>query len=266
MQLKLEQTQYRSDHGKLRDKDHIIEASCRSFVNRFAAHNLQEQSEITLADRIDSKFLLPVRILPNFLGALNSDYTILEDSGHRVFTYENTYFDTPSWDLYLQHQNGKLNRHKFRLRRYLETDISYFEKKFKTNKDRTVKERISCKETQSRDVTIEETQMKPSLYVNYRRLTLWNHAANERLTLDYDLCYRRPGKTKVARLDRLLIAELKRHGKANGSPFVKTAKDYGFSPQTFSKYCTGVCLTDDGSLKNNRFKSTLTNIKKASEL
>ena len=266
MQLQIDQTRYRSDHDKLRHKDHIIEASCGSLINRFAAHNLQQQSEITLADRIDSKFLMPLRILPNFLGALNGDYTILEDSGHRIFTYENTYFDTPNWDLYLQHQNGKLNRHKFRLRRYLETDISYFEKKFKTNKERTVKERISCRENQSSDIAIEETQMKASLYVNYRRLTLWNHAANERLTLDYDLCYRRPEKTKVARLDGLLIAELKRHGKANGSPFVKTAKDHGFSPQTFSKYCTGVCLTDNGSLKKNRFKATLTNIKRASAL
>jgi len=266
MQLKLEQAQYRSDHGELRSGDHHIEKSCTAVVSQFAAHNLKEQSTITLADRTDSKFLLPVRVLPRFLGALNSDYTILEESGHRVFTYENTYFDTPAWDLYLQHQNGKMNRHKFRLRRYHETDISYFEKKFKTNKNRTVKERISCAEDRSSDIRVEEDSVKPSLYVNYRRLTLWNHAANERLTLDYDLCYRRPEKTKVARLDGLLIAELKRHGKANGSPFVKTAKDFGFSPQTFSKYCTGVCLTDNGSLKNNRFKSTLTEIKKASAL
>ncbi len=264
MQLRLEQTRYRSDHGELRDKDHSIETSCSHFINRFPAHNLKEQSKITLADRIDSKFLLPIRVLPKFLGALDASYTILEDSGHRIFTYENTYFDTPRWDLYLQHQNGKLNRHKFRLRRYVETDISYFETKFKTNKNRTVKKRISCTESQSRDITIEENQMRPSLYVNYRRVTLWNHAANERLTLDYDLCYRRPEKTRIARLNGLLIAELKRFGKANGSPFVKTAKKYGFLPQTFSKYCTGVCLTDDGSLKNNRFKSTLTNIKKTS--
>ncbi len=266
MQLKLEQAQYRSDHGELRSKGHDIEKSCTAVVGQFSAHTLKEQSAITLADRTDSKFLLPVRVLPRFLGALNSDYTILEESGHRVFTYENTYFDTPAWDLYLQHQNGKLNRHKFRLRRYRETDISYFEKKFKTNKDRTIKERVNSADVQSSDIIVEEDIVKPSLYVNYRRVTLWNHAANERLTLDYDLCYRRPEKTKVARLDGLLIAELKRHGNASDSLFVKTAKDHGFSPKTFSKYCTGVCLTDNGSLKNNLFKSTLIDIKKASEL
>ena len=266
MQLRLEQARYRSDHGDLRRQSHDIEKSCATMVAKFSAHNLKEQSAITLADRTDSKFLLPVRVLPRFLGALNSDYTILEESGHRVFTYENTYFDTPAWDFYLQHQNGKLNRHKFRLRRYHETDIAYFEKKFKTNKGRTVKERVNCKDVQSGGIVVEEEIVKPSLYVNYRRVTLWNHAANERLTLDYDLCYRRPERAKVATLDGLLIAELKRHGNASDSPFVKTAKDCGFSPKTFSKYCTGVCLTDNGSLKNNRFKSTLTEIKKASEL
>jgi hypothetical protein len=266
MQLKLEQTQYRSDHSELRSKAHDIEKSCALMVSQFCAHTLKEQSAITLADRTDSKFLLPVRVLPRFLNALNSDYTILEEAGYRLFTYENTYFDTPAWDFYLQHHNGKLNRHKFRFRRYHETDISYFEKKIKTNKDRTVKERVSCTESSSSHMAIEEEFVKPSLYVNYRRLTLWNHADNERLTLDYDLCYRRPEKTRVARLEGLLIAELKRHGKANHSPFVKTAKDRGFSPETFSKYCAGVCLTDSGLLKSNRFKSTFAKIKKASEL
>ena len=84
MQLKLEQAQYRSDHGELRSGDHHIEKSCTAVVSQFSAHNLKEQSAVTLADRTDSKFLLPVRVLPRFLGALNSDYTILEESGHPV--------------------------------------------------------------------------------------------------------------------------------------------------------------------------------------
>jgi hypothetical protein len=266
MQLRLDQTQYRSDHGGLRSKGHEIEATCTALLNQFSAHNLEEQAAVNLADRTDSKFLLPVRVLPRFLNALNADYTILQESGHRVFTYENTYFDTPDWDLYMQHHNGKLNRHKFRLRRYHETDISYFEKKFKTNKDRTVKERINCADAGPIEVVLEEALVKPSLYVNYRRLTLWNRTVNERLTLDYDLCYRRPEQNKVVRLNTLLIAELKRFGKANGSPFVKSAKDHGFTPQTFSKYCIGVCLTDNGSLKRNRFKSILSKVEKTCKL
>ena len=71
---------------------------------------------------------------------------------HRIFTYQNTYFETPGWDLYLLHHNGKLNRCKYR----------------------------------------------------YRRI-----------------------------------------------------KGHGYVPQSFSKYCVGVCLTDDGTLKRNRFKPVL---------
>ena len=237
MQLQLNQRQYRLDHGKLRAQRHTLEDICMGLAREFDTHSLQQQEVVNLADRTDSKFLLPVRVLPRFLEALNTDYTILEEAGHRMFTYENTYFDTPSWDLYLQHHNGKLNREKFRLRRYLETEISYFERKFKTNKNRTVKARVPCHMSDYAVGDIADASLRPCLYVNYRRLTLWNHTVNERLTLDYDLHYCRPTESSGVNLDKLLIAELKSFGKARASPFVKRAKEHGFAPQSFSKYC-----------------------------
>ena len=115
MQLQLNLEQYRNDHSCLRAKRHPIEGACKALVDQFNTHSLEEQAVVNLADRTDTKFLLPARVLPRFLGSLGNDYTILQELGHRVFTYENTYFDTPAWDLYLHHHNGKLNRHKFRL-------------------------------------------------------------------------------------------------------------------------------------------------------
>jgi hypothetical protein len=266
MQLRLDQEQYRSDHSCLRNKAHAMDVSCVALGNQFDTHSLEEQSVVNLADRTDSKFPLPVRVLPRFLEDLSADYSVLEESGHRVFTYENTYFDTPLWDFFLQHHNGKLNRHKFRLRHYLETDISYFEKKCKTNKNRTVKERVPCIISEPTEVSVDDNSVIPSLYVNYRRITLWNRVVNERLTLDYDLYYRRPMQQQGIHLDRLLIAELKRFGKANGSPFLKYSKKHGLTPQSFSKYCMGVCMTDDGTLKKNRFKSTLSKVERIDNL
>ncbi len=256
----LDQQQYRADHRRLRAGQHEMEMHCLPLVEKLLTHSLEEQKSVNLADRTDSKFLLPVSVLPRFLQELNGDYTVLEDSGHRIFTYENTYFDTPEWDLYHHHHNGKLNRHKLRYRRYHETDIAYLEDKLKTNKNRTVKKRVAWETEDPAQVFEDKKTIQPSLYVNYRRISLWNHHSDERLTLDYDLHYCRPQQDSIARLEHLFIAELKRDGNADDSSFVRRARDYGFTPQPFSKYCVGACLTDDGSLKRNQFKSILNTV------
>jgi hypothetical protein len=255
--LLLEQERYRADHAALRSHVHEVEADCQPALQAFHCHSLGEQAEVDLADRTDSKYLLPIRVLPRFLREVASDHSVLEAAGHRVFTYQNTYFDTPDWDLYLQHHNGKRNRHKCRFRRYHETDISFLEIKLKSNKRRTVKNRMPWRQDEPRAQVLHELAVEPSLYVNYRRISLWNRDTNERLTLDFDLHFCRPQQGRVVRLADIFIAELKREGKVYGSPFVRRAKDYGYTPQSMSKYCVGVCLTDDGQLKHNRFKPLL---------
>jgi len=255
--LLLDQKRYRSDHAALRNHAHAVEADCLEAARQFDSHSLSEQLEVNLADRTDSKYLLPIRVLPRFLQGLSDEHTVLESVGHRIFTYENTYFDTPQWDLYLRHHNGNLSRHKCRFRRYHETDMSYLEIKLKSNKLRTIKNRIPWLAEEPLQALQDEAPVVPSLYVNYRRVTLWNHATSERLTLDYDIHFRRPSQEKIVRLADVFIAELKREGKVYGSKFVKTAKEYGYTPHSFSKYCIGVCLTDCGALKKNRFKPML---------
>jgi hypothetical protein len=257
MTLVLDQARYRADHESLRARPHDIEADCHGALQQFPGHSLSEQVEVDLPDRTDSKYLLPIRVLPRFLEALSGDHSILTEAGHRVFTYQNTYFDTPGWDLYLQHHNGKRNRHKCRFRRYHETDISYLEIKLKSNKRRTIKERMPCTADEMGASVSVDLVVEPRLYVNYRRITLWNRGTGERLTLDFDLHFSRPLQGQLARLGGVFIAELKREGKVYGSTFVRRAKDYGYTPLPLSKYCVGVCLTDSGELKKNRFKPLL---------
>ena len=234
-----------------------MEADCLSVLRQFQTHSLADQANVDLLDRTDSKYLLPIRVLPELLQELARDHTVLHSAEHSIFTYENTYFDTPDWDLYLRHHNGKLNRHKCRYRRYHETDVAFLEIKLKTNKLRTVKYRLPLHSEGPVDVTQNEKSVDAKLYINYRRITLWNHIADERLTLDYDIHYQRPGQGKTVHLDNILIAELKRKGNIYRSPFVRQAKNWGYLPQSLSKYCIGVCLTDNGTLKHNRFKPLL---------
>jgi len=261
MAIALERERYREDHRRIRALPHPIEPACLPVLAQFACHSLEEQITVNLADRTDSKYLLPITVLPQFLTELRGDHTVLTSNQHNIFTYENTYFDTPNWDLYLNHHNGKLNRHKWRFRRYHETDVSYLEYKLKNNKRRTVKTRVSAKNREAIQSLEPDIPDKPSLYVNYRRITLWNRSTDERLTVDFDLKFQRPQNRSHAQLPNIFVAELKRDGKPYGSTFVRRAKDFGFIPQSFSKYCVGACLTDDGALKKNRFKPILNKVR-----
>ena len=132
---------FRSDHAMLRGRRHPVESECERSLVAFARHSLAEQDEALLLERADRKFLLHVSVLSDVLIALQSQFTLLTIDPHCIFTYENTYFDTPDWRLYLQHHNGATNRIKYRLRRYDETDVSQVEIKEK-NRFRRVKERV----------------------------------------------------------------------------------------------------------------------------
>ena len=257
MALLLDQLRFRQAHADLRSQPHEVEADVQPQLEKFTDHSLAEQVAVDLPDRTDSKYLLPIALLPRFLREVREAHTVLEADGHRIFTYENTYFDTPDWGMYRDHHNGKLNRHKCRFRRYRETDLSYLEIKRKNNRNRTVKNRMPWHSEVPTTVLHDEPPVEPSLYVNYRRISLWNRATDERLTLDWDLCYRRPGNTEVKRLRHIFVAELKREGNVYGSPFVRKAKEYGYTPKAMSKYCVGVCLTAGSEVKINRFKPLL---------
>ena len=133
--------EFQSAHDSLRRHPQSEEHEINDAVHRFTSHNLQQQDDASLMDRVDTKYLLPVPLMLDGFSRLDQDYTVLEIDSQRLFTYQNTYFDSENLNYYLLHHNGKLNRHKVRYRRYLETDTEFFEIKFKTNKSRTIKQR-----------------------------------------------------------------------------------------------------------------------------
>lgn len=177
--LKLDSARTFADHDRLRSRSHSIETNNQLMLSEFNEHSLEEQRAVSLPYRFDIKFLLPVTFLPELLRHFASSHSILQYSGHRVFTHQNTYFDTPDWDLYSQHHNGKLNRFKYRHRRYLETKLEFLEIKVKTNKRRTRKQRIPWRCNQPIEVPDVDFKLVPKLYVNYRRITLWDQETDE---------------------------------------------------------------------------------------
>lgn len=233
----------------------------------FRGHTLADQMAAPLMNRVDTKYLVPVRMLEPCLRGLESDYTLLELDGCRRFTYDTLYFDTPERRLYLDHHNGKLNRFKLRIRHYRETGESFLEVKKKNNRQRTVKNRVpltphTCADRQvpaflEEQLGLPVARMLPALFVCYQRVTLMNRQGTERITLDTGLSFRSPDGEQAIDLPDVAVIEIKYHRKTPASAFAERLGALGCRPVPFSKYCVGTGLLFGHQLKTNRFKPLL---------
>ena len=243
------------------------ESSLTSLLRAFQCHSLDDQSRAALMDRVDTKFILPMKSLPEFLTSLKDEYSILEQSGRRLFTYDTRYFDTPDRFFYRSHHNGKLNRNKVRFRHYTDTNTAFMEVKLKNNKERTIKQRVpldptnpdfsSTKQFLNQCLNERINNLETALVVKYQRITLMNKFSPERLTMDLFLSFKSSANDSQVNLPQIWVAELKRDRKASNSSFIKLIKQQRISSVNFSKYCIGSVLTGNGALKANRFKPTL---------
>jgi hypothetical protein len=180
------------------------------------------------------------------------------------------YFDTKDFDLYRIHHNGKLNRFKFRCRKYVESNLHFFEVKFKNNKGRTIKDRIKrpeiirqisgkAEELVKSVTNVDPALLQPKLWVNYVRITFVNKISQERLTIDTDLTF--VDDYKKVKLEGLVIAEVKQGKASDTSPFISLMRQNKVLQNSISKYCLGV-ISLNPAIKKNRFKPTLLYINK----
>ncbi len=236
----------------------------------FEPISLSNMESVKLLNRVDTKFIINRQRLNFILESLMEDYYILDVDGCRNSRYKTLYFDTPTFDLYPQHHNGKLNRYKIRLRRYEESDLNFFEIKFKSNKKRTIKERIKRKkfETEIQGKSLDflldhnflsmDKPILPVIYVYYSRITLVGKNSNERLTIDTDLSYEFDNKQE--KYQNLAIIELKQD-RSVASPAMQLLQQSHIHPFSISKYCLGILSLYD-SVKKNNFKSKIQTIKR----
>ena len=156
---------------------------------------------------------------------------------------------------------------------YVESDLAFCERKFKTNKRLTVKERrvledfnddLDKDSTEFLDpiIPVDPEDLKPTLKVSFNRITLANKQMRDRATLDFNLKASN-GKVEFV-FKHLAIAELKQDKKHVRSAFTKTMKDVKIWPERFSKYCIGMALTNP-DLKHNRFKPKILKLKKIAD-
>ena len=103
-------------------------------VNDFEGIALENLGQVKLLNRVDTKFTFGLEKLDGILRKLQKDYFILDINNNRVMDYESLYYDSSDLAFYLAHHNERTNRLKVRYRRYVVSDICFFELKFKNNK------------------------------------------------------------------------------------------------------------------------------------
>ena len=209
--------------------------------------------------------MVNLSLLPEILKEIRNDYFVLEVAGKRTTTYQTIYFDTPKYDCYLKHHNGRLNRYKIRSRQYVESNLNFFEVKFKSNKDRTQKDRILCEQQVSSiegrvhefmqsSTGLNASEFQPCMFINFIRITLVSKQLNERMTIDLKLHFKNEEGEK--HYDNLVIVEAKMETGKKASSIVTAMKKFHVREKSISKYCLGVSLLVP-DIKKNTFKPTL---------
>ena len=227
----------------------------------FDKTTLAEMNSVSLMKRVDTKFILKESQLLEVLSKLYDDYKILQIDQERLMKYSTLYFDYQNKKCFKDHHNGKLNRYKIRMRKYLVSDICFLEIKKKNNLGVTNKIRRQIKDFET-DLTLESKEfisdsninnllLEPSLYNNFSRMTLVNKNESERITIDVDLSFRFGVDEK--KFDKLVVVEIKQEGKRLNTTINRALKSMSILPTNFSKYCIGISnIIDD--IKSNRFK------------
>lgn len=245
----------------------------KKFTNKLSllsSVSLNELESVSLLNRTDSKYTLRGEDLLKIVPCLIENYHVLEINGVRVFSYENNYFDTPDLQFFRDHHNGYVNRIKVRSRRYVESDLCFFEIKKKEKIDRTNKHRealpymISDIDEIRKNVIQDYTrknigEVNLILKNNFSRVTLVNNHFTERVTIDMNLHFI-DGKSDV-KFGKIAIIEIKQSKNTQFSPLTTSLKYHHIRAQSISKYIYGV-ISLIPTVKKNNFMPILKKINK----
>ncbi|MDR1223705.1 MAG: polyphosphate polymerase domain-containing protein [Tannerella sp.] len=252
-----------------------ISSAAAAVLDGMTPVTLAEMQGVRLMNRIDCKFAAPALLFRQLMEDVAPHFKIQADGDRRIAPYRTQYLDTPGFDLFVMHHNGRMNRQKIRIRTYEDSGISFLEIKNKNNRGRTGKIRIPIHLPCIRSVAdlgeshirflnenaaFAADSLQPALSNRFDRITLVNNNESERVTVDLNLSFLNHVTGSETQVDNLMILELKQAGR-QPSPFRDALCRLRIHPRSFSKYCMGSVLTNP-RLKYNRFKSTWISITK----
>ncbi len=237
-----------------------------AILESFKTISLKETGKVRLMNRIDTKYVTTYDKIIELLRLLSPNYLIQQIDGRCNMPYYTKYFDTPDTQMFYQHERGKKNRQKVRIRLYEDSKIPPFiEIKTKNNKGRTRKNRVSMRA--GSDLThydnffnlfsqYNPASLIPQIENHFYRITLINKEMTERITIDTHLYFHNYLTGRHLSMDNIGIIEWKRDGRNCKSGLEETLRSLRIHPTGFSKYCIGMALTNP-SLRQNRLKEKL---------
>ncbi|MFI7588157.1 VTC domain-containing protein [Spongisporangium articulatum] len=254
-------------HGYRPDSDRVLAALD---LGRLATATLAEVSAVAaLQTRVDRKYLLDVRAAHVLVERLRSTHHVLGIDGRRSSAYASVYFDSPDWQSFRAHAQGRRRRWKIRTRTYLEDDLCRLELKTKDGRGFTVKEALELPATafggltpEARDFLLERAAaqdlqvdvdgLRPGVRIDYARATLCNLGEATRLTIDGGLVASLGGRVVRMRPDHVLV-ETK--GGLRPSHADRILLDVGVRPVSVSKYTVAASLLEP-SLSGHQWRPT----------
>lgn len=240
----------------------------------FEPIGLSQMDEITLMNRVDTKYVCTERQLEALLKLAQKDYFALETESGKTTVYDTMYFDTPEQEMYMVHHSGRLIRKKVRVRTYVCSGATFLEVKRKNNHRRTKKKRMEVPQGCLKDFSsapgaaeflLEKSgynpeDLSPALETRFDRITLVNKTKTERVTIDTNLTFCNQRSGAEADMKGLAIIELKQDGRA-ASQMKKILSELRIHELRISKYCIGTAMSNP-AIKQNRFKEKITIINK----
>ena len=175
-------------------------------VKDFSEISLEKMnSEASYLDRIDKKYILSDKKLMSILDDFKDNFLILEINWKNIQNYSSIYMDTCDYFFYNQHQNKEEKRCKVRTRKYIDSDIAFFEykqkenwitKKFRYQFDVSEHGQISQKSEEFFNWIYENIYsqtlnwLSPSIETKYNRITLCSKDLKERFTIDFNITFK----------------------------------------------------------------------------
>ncbi len=249
-----------------------IQGQLEQSLNSLNTISLKDLDSLKLLNRVDTKFVFNIDVLPIILSEIEKDYEVLKIGEHKIFQYESLYFDTKDFDYYLAHHNGKPNRIKVRFRKYTDSGDVYFEVKKRVKDSRTDKHRIKLNEIHTslngsetnlmKSLNLASDNLEDKIWINYSRITLASRNTKERVTIDLNLTF--DTKIKKKEFSKIIVAEIKQDKFSRVSKFVSVLRKYNIPEFRISKYAIAIAMMEDG-IKSNAFKEKINRLNKISK-
>lgn len=228
-------------------------------------------AKAAMLERLDNKYVTRAGVLREAVPALAERFDILEIGALRSFTYQTCYFDDAQRSSYFDHHQGRRQRMKVRVRKYLDAALCFVEVKLKDKRGITVKKRLpyALDKYGTLDASalahVEQAyralyergfgrDLEPTLEMSYRRITLVAREGGERMTIDHDLRFGAQAAGGAID-DNVFIVETK-SANGNGLADALLRRWHQHPSSRCSKYCVGMSLTG-AVAKHNRFLPVL---------